>query len=174
MIKSFIFLLTASFFVFGVKFPSEANVGKEKVLLAIFLPSKSFAEKPKKRILKSTSKKPAKSLETSQKEPAESVPDFDVNNPQAKGVILVFHCWPNEREKVSFLKKLTKAGLKKKSELKRFKAWIFEWPEWHKGEEAEKLCKKISDLSFLDYCEPNYLLGPAQTLQEKDHSQELW
>ena len=198
--KRFIFLLTACFFVFGVKFPSEADVGKEKALLAVFLPSKSFVEesqtgmakpasedpakslktplkgsaKSQAGMAKSTSKDPAKSLKTSPKEPAESIPAFNKDNPQAKGVILSFHRWPDEKEKALLFKKLTKAGLKKKLEIKRFKIWIFEWSEWHKGEKAVRLCKKISSLSlsFLDYCEPNFLLGPAQVSREEDSSQD--
>ena len=191
--KNFTFLLTSCFLIFGVQFPSEAGVGKEKALLAVFLPSKSFAEEsqtgktkpasedPAKllktplkgpeesqtKIQKSASKNPVKPLKTSPKEPPESIPAFDKDNPQAKGVILSFHRWPNEEEKALLLKKLTKAGLKKKLEIKRFKTWIFEWPEWHKGKKAIRLCKKISDLPFLEYCEPNFLLGPAQVSQKK-------
>ena len=171
--KSFIFLLSACFFFFGVKFPSEANTGKEKTLWAVSAPSKSLVVKSQKEIPKSVSQNPAKTLKTTPKDPAESIPAFDRNNPIAKGVILAFHRWPNEKEKALLLKNLTKAGLKKKSELNRFKTWIFEWPEWHKGQKAVQLCKKISALSFLDYCEPNFLLGPAQTSQEEDSSQDF-
>ena len=170
--KSFVFLLSACFFVFGVNFPSEANAGKEKVLWAVSSPPKSLVVKSQKEIPKSVSQNPAKPLKTTPKEPEESIPAFDRDNPIAKGVILAFHRWPNEKEKALLLKKLTKAGLKKKSELKRFKAWIFEWPEWRKGEKAVQLCKKISALPFLDYCEPNFLLGPAQISQGEDSSQD--
>ena len=92
---------------------------------------------------------------------AKSDPVFDRDNPQAKGVILSFKRWPNQEETATILKKLTEKGLKKKSELPRFKVWIFEWPEWRKGLEAERVCEAISELLFLDYCEPDYLLGPA-------------
>ena len=91
----------------------------------------------------------------------EPVPDFDRENPQTKGVIVYFHHWPNEKETELLLKKTTKFGLKKTREIKMFKALVFEWPQWKKGEEALEVCKGLSDLSFLEYCEPEYFTGPA-------------
>ena len=95
------------------------------------------------------------------------VPKFDRNNPQAIGLILAFHHWPKDKEKTIILKKLTEAGLKKKSEYKRDKTWVFKWPEWHKAIDAKKLCKELSTLSSVDYCEPNYLLGPARSKKKR-------
>ena len=66
-----------------------------------------------------------------------------------------------KRKKLLIFEKLTKAGLKKKEEFQRFKSWVFEWPEWHKAIRAEKFCDELPTLSSLDYCEPDYLLGPA-------------
>ena len=82
--KSFIFLLSACFFVFGVKFPSEAN-DKEKTLWAVSAPSKSLVVKSQKEIPKSVSQNLTKPLKTTPKEPPESIPAFDKDNPQAKG-----------------------------------------------------------------------------------------
>ena len=77
------------------------------------------------------------------------------------GLILAFTSWPEGKEKEALLKQLQEAGLKKKAEHKAFKTWVFEWPDWRKAEEAEQICKKISKLSVLDYCEPDSLLEPA-------------
>ena len=49
----------------------------------------------------------------------------------------------------------------KTEEIPRFKTWIFEWGEWRKAAEAEKICRSLPDLSSLEYCEPDSLLGPA-------------
>ena len=62
------------------------------------------------------------------------------------------------------------AGLKKTSEFKEFKVWVFEWKKWHKGAAAEKLCKSLSGLSSLDYCEPDYTLIPARGKKKKESS----
>ena len=85
---------------------------------------------------------------------------------------MAFHRWPNEKEKALIVKKLTEAGLKKKSEYKRDKTWVFRWPEWHKAIDAKKLCKELSTLSSVDYCEPNYLLGPAKSKKKKKTATE--
>ena len=98
----------------------------------------------------------------SEPQPKNPAPSSGNDNPQAKGIILVFKVWPLEKEnQTSLLEELTKVGLKKKSEFERFKAWVFEWPEWHNAIRAEKLCEEFSNLSFVDYCEPDSLLEPA-------------
>ena len=94
----------------------------------------------------------------------------NTNSPKkAKGLILAFKSWPRGKDKASLLTKLNKAGLKKKAEYDMFKTWVFEWKDQskHKVEEAEKLCKKFSSLSFLDYCEPDYMLSPAFKRRKK-------
>ena len=170
MIFKSIILLIACFFVSL----SEADSGKERILLSSFLSSKNLTEEAQKKVSESVSKKPAKLLKGSQKGTPENIPDFDKDNPQAKGIILTFHRWPNKEESALVLEEMTKAGLKKKSEFKRFQNWVFEWPEWHKGTKAEKLCKRIKEksaLAFLKHCEPDYLLGPAQLPHEGTHNQ---
>ncbi len=92
-------------------------------------------------------------------ETPEPLPEFDPNNPQAKGIILAFHRWPDEDERRIILEKTTEAGLMKTKEIPRFKTWIFEWAEWRKAAEAEKICRSLPDLSSLEYCEPDSLLG---------------
>ena len=89
-----------------------------------------------------------------------SLPDSNVDNPQAKGLILAFNKWPDDEEKAVILKKMTTAGLEKKTEIQRFKVWIFEWPKLHEGAEAQKLCKELSNLSSLKHCEPDYTVSP--------------
>lgn len=91
--------------------------------------------------------------------PAFKKPKTDL---QTIGVILGFHKWPNKKEKATILKQMKTKGLKKTSEFKEFKVWVFEWKKWQKGKAAEKLCKNLSGLSSLDYCEPDYTLVPAR------------
>ena len=47
----------------------------------------------------------------------------------------------------------------KTEEIPRFKTWIFEWAGWRKAATAQKVCRSLPDLSSLEYCEPDYLLG---------------
>ena len=61
----------------------------------------------------------------------------------------------------SFLKRQRQRDLTKTEEIPRFKIWLFEWDEWRKAATAEKICRSLRDLSFVDYCEPDSLLGPA-------------
>jgi hypothetical protein len=93
--------------------------------------------------------------------PLGDVPAFDREKPQANGIILTFHRWPNKKETAVILQKTTGAGLQKTEEFERFKAWVFEWPELREGMKAQKICNSLPELSSLDYCEPDFLLGPA-------------
>ena len=89
------------------------------------------------------------------------LPEFDPDNPLAIGIILVFHRWPDEDEQRIILEKTKEAGLTKTDEIARFKMWLFQWGEWQKGETAEEFCRSLPELSSLEYCEPDSLLGPA-------------
>ena len=91
----------------------------------------------------------------------EPLPEFDPDNPQAIGIILAFHRWPDDDEQKIILEKTGDAGLTKTDEIPRFKIWLFQWGEWRKAAEAEKVCRTLQDLSSLDYCEPDSLLGPV-------------
>ena len=91
----------------------------------------------------------------------EPLPEFDPDNPQAIGIILAFRRWPDEGERRIILEKAAAAGLTKTDEISRFKIWLFQWGEWRKAAEAEKVCRTLRDLSSLKYCEPDSLLGPA-------------
>lgn len=94
-------------------------------------------------------------------EAKESLPEFDPDNPQAIGIILVFHRWPDEDEQRIILERTKEAGLTKTGEIPRFKMWLFQWDEWQKGETAEEFCRSLPELSSIEYCEPDSLLGPA-------------
>lgn len=94
-------------------------------------------------------------------EKPEPLPEFDPDNPLAIGIILAFHRWPDEDERKIIFEKTTEAGLTKTKEIPRFKIWLFEWPEWRKAATAEKVCRSLPELSSLEYCEPDSLLGPA-------------
>ena len=105
-----------------------------------------------------SSQRPVPVAETKIPEP---LPEFDLDNPQAIGIILAFHRWPDEDEQRIILEKTREAGLTKTEEIPRFKIWLFEWDEWRKAATAEKVCRSLRDLSFVEYCEPDSLLGPA-------------
>ena len=91
----------------------------------------------------------------------EPIPEFDPDNPQAIGIILVFHHWPDEDEQRIILEKTAAAGLTKTEEIPRFKTWLFAWDDWKQAAAAEKVCRSLQALSFLEYCEPDSLLSPA-------------
>lgn len=93
--------------------------------------------------------------------PLTDIPAFDRENPQAGGIILSFHHWPDEEEAAALLQKTTAAGLNKTEKIERFKIWVFEWPELREGMKAQEVCDSLPELSSLEHCEPDYLLGPA-------------
>ena len=80
-------------------------------------------------------------------ETPEPLPEFDPDNPLAKGIILAFHRWPDEDEQRIILEKTREAGLTKTEEIPRFKIWLFEWDEWRKAATAQKVCRSLTDLS---------------------------
>jgi hypothetical protein len=94
--------------------------------------------------------------------PFSDVAAFDRENPKAAGLILSFHYWPDEDETAPLLQKTAAVGLNKTKEIERFKIWVFEWSELREGREARELCGSLPQLSSLEYCEPDYLLGPAE------------
>ena len=94
-------------------------------------------------------------------EKPEPLPDFDPENPLAIGIILAFHRWPDDEERKIIFEMTAQAGLTKTEEIPRFKIWLFEWGDWRKAETAERFCRSLPDLSSLEYCEPDELLGPA-------------
>ena len=94
--------------------------------------------------------------------PLTDVPVFDRKNLKAGGIILSFHRWPDEEETAAILQKTTAAGLKKTKKIERFKVWVFEWLELREGITAREVCDSLPQLSSLAYCEPDYLLGPAE------------
>ena len=91
----------------------------------------------------------------------EPLPEFDPDNPQAIGIILGFHRRPDEDERRIIMEKTAEAGLTKTEEIPRLKIWLFQWGKWRKAAEAEKVCRSLVSLSFVEYCEPDSLLGPA-------------
>ena len=96
----------------------------------------------------------------------EPLPEFDPDNPQAIGIILAFHHWPDEDEQRIILEKTAAAGLTKTEEIPRFKIWLYAWDEWRKAAAAEKVCRSLVPLPFVEYCEPDSLLGPATSALE--------
>ena len=98
---------------------------------------------------------------------AEATPEFDKKSPKAKGIILSFRRWPGNAEQKRLIKKGSTKGLNKREEFPAFKVWVLEWSEWKSGKTAQQTCAQFSNLSFLKYCEPDYLLGPAQSANER-------
>ena len=45
--------------------------------------------------------------------------------------------------------------------MRDLKFGVFEWPDWRKVSEAQKVCDNLPGISSLNYCEPDYLNGPA-------------
>ena len=97
-----------------------------------------------------------------------SIPQYITNSSyqnqalQAMGVILKFHHWPDEQEKTLILQKIETANLKLKRESSLFKTWVFEWEERKSAKIAKQVCSSLpSQLSSLDYCEPDYIHAPA-------------
>lgn len=104
---------------------------------------------------------PSSQLAVAETQYPEPLPEFDPDNPLAIGIILAFHRWPDEEERTIILEKTREAGLTKTEEIPRFKIWLFAWDDWQKAATAEKVCRSLQDLTSLDYCEPDSLLGPA-------------
>ena len=88
--------------------------------------------------------------------PLKDIPMFDRENPQASGIILSFHRWPDEKETAAILQKTTAVALNKTKKIERFKVWVFEWPELREGREAQEVCESLPQLSSLEYCEPDF------------------
>lgn len=132
------------------------------VLVALFAGGRAF---PLQEAAGQTSPvladRPSAQLVPVEPEKPETLPDFDPENPLAIGIILAFHRWPDKEEQTLILEKTKEAGLTKTEEIPRFKIWLFEWGDWQKAETAEKFCRNLPDLSSVDYCEPDSLLGPA-------------
>ena len=139
----FICLVLFCSFVAGTVFPLQDDAGEK-----IFAASSSLQSSDL-------------SLETKE---SEAIPDFNPGNSRARGIILGFYHWPDEEEKTLILERTAAAGLKKTIELPLFKSWIFEWPELEMGIKAIEVCDSLSDIPSLEYCEPDYLLGPATNL----------
>ena len=85
-------------------------------------------------------------------------------NSQAKGVIVGFHSWPSEEEKNSVLGVIQAAKLTKKTEIERFKVWIYEWNQVVDESKALKVCDDLLKLniSSVKYCEPDSLMTPDE------------
>ncbi len=134
-------LLTAHPFAHAKEFPLQGEAGE------------------KLSIISSSSKN---HVPTSTTEDAETLPPHNMDIPQAKGIILTFGQWPGAKERTLILDKTTTAGLSMVIELARFKTWVFEWPEWENAKKALEICNALSAIPSLEYCEPDYLLGPAK------------
>ena len=80
--------------------------------------------------------------------------------PQAIGVILTFHKWPSKKEQRQISEILNQDSLTLSKKFKSFKALVFSWPKLKTKNKAQKVCRKLSQLKNLNYCEPDALLRP--------------
>ena len=142
IIIAFVFLSTGAF-VFLKVMPEKTLSPIKNIFSSSLSKSQEKTLRSVSQTLTSGYQNPSTSQTDLKSEKEVPVPEFNKDNPQAKGVILAFHRWPDEKEKALIVKKLTKAGLKKKEEFQRFKSWVFEWPEWHKAMRAEKFVKSF-------------------------------
>ena len=95
----------------------------------------------------------------------QSMPDQeDVQNPQAKGIILKFKHWPLEPYEIDIILIRTESfnlTEGEESQLPFFKTWIFEWAKPETEHTAQEICKIFTQLSFVKSCEPDSELKPA-------------
>ena len=92
--------------------------------------------------------------------------------PQAIGVILSFHKWPSEKEQQNISKILNQDGLTLSKKFRSFKALVFSWPKLKTKNKAQKVCRKLSKLKNLNYCEPDALLRPDNASAKSDSKTE--
>ncbi len=82
--------------------------------------------------------------------------------PKARGVILKFHRLPTAKQSRLILKKMKELGLKRTRIIKSFKIWLFQWPSDLKpAQKAWDVCKSLSKIPQLEYCEPDAEMQPA-------------
>ena len=86
--------------------------------------------------------------------------------PQAKGVILSFYKRSSKNEQNKISQTLTKEGLKLTKKFKSFKSLVFSWPQLQSERKAQNICKRLSYLKNLKYCEPDILLHPHSSAKK--------
>ena len=84
-------------------------------------------------------------------------------NLQAIGVILSFHKYPSQTEKNKISQTLAREGLNLTRQFKSFKSLVFVWSKLKSQRKAQNICKSLSHLKNLKYCEPDTLLSPNNT-----------
>ena len=114
-----------------------------------------------------TSKNKSNKKQSTQKTPGLRFDALDLGQrqrpEQATGIILSFHKWPSEEEQSKISKKLKKEGLKLTKKFQSFKALVFSWKKLKTQNRAKNVCRKLSQLKDLNYCEPDALLHPNNT-----------
>ena len=153
--KSFAgFLLIAFFFMPQTALSkSPASKSKKTTLEELKVQAKTESAKAKEEEAKARIEKAKAGAER------EAVRGSQKVNIQAKGIILTFKSWPPpEKDKTSILAKLKKAGLKKDTEIKRFKIWLYQWPKVNPEAKVEKLCKDLLAFSSVASCAPDHVV----------------
>ena len=82
---------------------------------------------------------------------------------QSTGIILSFHKYPSEEAQSKISETLKKEGLKLTKKFQSFKALVFSWKKLKTQKRAKNVCRKLSQLKNLNYCEPDALLHPNNT-----------
>ena len=84
------------------------------------------------------------------------------------GVILSFHKWPSKNEQFKISQTLAREGLNLTKQFKSFKSLVFAWSKIKTQRKAQNICKRLSHLKNLKYCEPDTLLSPNTDLSETE------
>ena len=95
----------------------------------------------------------------------EEMPMIKRSNPMVHGIILEFNEWPPAEEK-AISAELKSNGLEEDAKLKRFKIWIYKYPQPRKVEEAKKLCDVFINFKSVQSCESDISVQPQQSRGE--------
>ena len=107
-----------------------------------------------------SAKQPAPDQRPKRSKPVQKENRQRTQAPKAIGVILTFHKWPSKKEQRQISEILNQDGLTLSKKFKSFKALVFSWPKLKTENKAQKVCRKLSQLKNLNYCEPDALLRP--------------
>ena len=87
---------------------------------------------------------------------------------QATGIILSFHKLPSAEEQSEISETLEKEGLELTKTFQSFKALVFSWKKLKPQNQAQNICRRLSEIKDLNYCEPDALLHPNNTPEPLD------
>ena len=93
---------------------------------------------------------------------------------QAAGIMITLKKYPvTGTQRTLLIEKLQKAELKKDTEIKRFKMWIYNWESAQEEVKAEMLCKEFLAFSFVENCEANVLIHPGYSADTVERAKKM-